>query len=369
MKRIAIFTTRDVSSAYSCLLYLKENLETKYQVDLWAFTNADKVPKKYNKNFHSLIEKWYGKIRRVRLYAAKLIMLAHANEYDAFVINDLDFFRMGFIIKRIYPYKIIVQYNTEIHDVDIKYPWHTVRFYDKHADYPDMIIECLKERATYRAQKYKIEKQIFTINNTLPCHDIKESLAKRIDVSEYIKFDQELPIVIYAGGCNMSRCLGDIINCSANFAGRLNFLFFCHGKELDFEIVKRECDKHRNCKIFRAVDKNILFNVMDKCSVGIQYYDPTISINHLYASPSKLFEYIGLGLNVVSSKNIGIDNIIIENKCGVCFDNNHSVCDGLNQLLNAGLSDKEYIKSVFLEKYSYEKDSISAIRHIFELVG
>lgn len=369
MKKIAIFSTRNVKSAYSCLLYLKEALETKYQVDLWAFTETKDVPTKYNKNFHSLIEKWYGKIRRVRLYAAKLTMLAHVKDYDAFIINDLDFFRMGYYIKKRYPEKIIIHYNTEIHDVDIKYPWHTITFYNKRANYPDMIIECLKERAEYRKRKYRITQDIYVINNTLPKRDLDEYLSKECDINQYLQFENDLPIVIYAGGCNMSRCLGDVIRYSSSFENTFNFLFFCHGKETDFKTVKIECDKHINCKVFPAVPKDVLFHIMNKCRVGIQYYNPDVSVNHLYASPSKLYEYLGLGLNVVSSKNVGIDKIIINNGCGVCFDNTQTIYDGLQELKTKGMADKEHIKKVFSEKYAYEIDAERALDEIFRLIG
>lgn len=368
MKKIAIFSTRNVKSAYACLLYLKEELEKKYNVDLWAFTNENDVPLKYRKNYHSLIEKWYGKIRRVRIYAAKLTMLFQIKKYDVFIINDLDFFRVGYIIKRLYPNKIVIHYNTEIHDVDIKYPWHTTIFYKRHANYPDMIIECLKERALYRKKEYRISQKIYTINNTLPAKDIDNCLLKNIDVSEYLSFSEEHPVAIYAGGCNMSRCLGDIIKYSSEFEGKLNFIFFCHGNNNDYKVVENECKKHSNCRVFRAVDKDVLFNVMNKCDIGIQYYDPTISVNHLYAAPSKLFEYLGTGLNIVSSNNRGIDKIIMGNNCGICFDNNQSIYDGLKKLLKKGLTDKNIIKKVFRNKYSYEEDVKVALNRIYELL-
>lgn len=368
MKKIAIFSTRNVKSAYSCLLYLKEELEKKYDVALWAFTNTNDVPLKYRKNYHSYVEKWYGKIRRVRLYIAKLIMLTQAKNFDVFIVNDLDFFRVGYIIKKLYPNKIIIHYNTEIHDVDIKYPWHTTNFYNRHANYPDMIIECLKERALYRKQKYSISQEVYTINNTLPAKDIEDYLSKNIDIRKYLAFEEKHPIAIYAGGCNMSRCLGDVIKFSSKFEGQLNFLFFCHGNKNDYDIVINECKNHLNCKVFPAVDKETLFNVMDKCDIGIQYYDPTISVNHLYAAPSKLFEYLAMGLNIVSSNNCGINKIITDNKCGVCFDNNETIYDGLERLLDIGLSDKAFIKNTFRRNYSYEEDSKVALNRIYELL-
>ncbi|MCQ2515545.1 MAG: hypothetical protein MJ094_01620 [Saccharofermentans sp.] len=368
MKKVGIFSRRNVKSAYSCLLYLKESLEKKYEVHLWAFTEKKDVPSRYNLNFHSFVEKWYGKIRLARTYIAKIEMYFEAKKYDVIIINDLDFFRMGYWIKKKHPDKIVVHYNTEIHGMDVRYPWHTVHFYNEHADYPDMIIECLQERADYRRKTFNIQKPIYTINNTLPNRDLEESLSHDLDVGQYVNFDNSNPIVVYAGGCYMSRCLGDIIKASSHFEGMLNFLFFCYGKEKDFNVVKIECAKHSNCRVFSAVSKDVLFNVLNKCDIGIQYYDPSISVNHLYASPSKFYEYIGLGLNVLSSNNIGINRIISNNNFGVCLDSNRTILDGLNELLEKGLTDKDKIKKAFKEKYSYEVNAQASLDRLFELI-
>ena len=69
MKKIGIFTWHKVDSAYSCLWYLKENLEKKFSVDLWAFNSKEE----FNvTNYYSLKDSWYGNIRRIRVYLSKL---------------------------------------------------------------------------------------------------------------------------------------------------------------------------------------------------------------------------------------------------------------------------------------------------------
>lgn len=369
-KRIAIFTMHEVSNTYYCLHYLKQALSNDFEVHMYGFSKTEEIDEKYMENYHSLTEAWYGQIRRVRVYLSKIKMLFLANKYDAFIINDLDFFRIGYWIKKRYPQKKIIHYNTEIHDVDIKYPWHTTSFYKKHASYPDLIIECLDKRAEYRKKTFKINKDIYVINNTVPEAYIEKILALDIDVSKYFTFDNpSLPVLIYAGGCNLSRGLGDIINVVPRYEGKLNFLFFCHGSVEDYTKVESMCKLHKNVKIYKAVRKEILFNVMNKCNIGIQYYDPTVSVNHLYASPSKFFEYMALGLNIVSSRNKGIDAIIEENKCGVCFETTETLGDGIDKLMKQGLNLKENIQALFREYYCYEKNSNKTISQLIKLIG
>lgn len=370
MKKVGIFTWHDVVSAYSCLFYLKKELDKEYKVDLWGFSPKKKIQKKNQNDYFSFTETWYGTIRRVRVYLAKMHVILMARKYDVLIINDLDFFRAGYIIKKIYSHKIIIHYNTEIHGTDVVYPRHTISFYEKHASYPDMIIECLDERAEYRKSQYNIEKKIYVIDNTIPSSEISQSILKEeVEVSKYFTFENNLPILIYAGGCNLSRNLGDIIDSANIFEGKLNYLFFCYGSERDFGIVQHKCDQHKNCHLYSAVGRELLLNIMNKCDIGIQYYDPNFSINHYLASPSKFYEYISVGLNVLSSKNHGIDRMIEEYNLGICFDEEEGIVGGLERLLNKGITERSYIINVFNGKLCYEINSRTAIDAMKKLIN
>ena len=365
--KIGIFSEHDVSAAYSCLFYLKDKLEQKYQVDMWAKADRNKILN--NNNLYLFNEQWYKSIRRFRIYASKIHMFLLGRKYDVIIINDLDFFRMAYWLKKIFPQKKVIHYNTEIQDKDVKYPWHTVRFYEKHASYPDAIIECLNERANYRKKKYNIHKKIYVINNTLPTSVLNFDKNHDMKIEKYFTFSEDYPIVVYAGGCNLSRALGDVIDAAKNHINEFNFLFFCYGDKEDFDIVKRKCDKYSNCRLYHAVDRKTLFDIMKKCNIGIQYYDPTYSVNHLYASPSKFYEYIALGLKVISSNNEGINHMIEEDKLGWCLKNDETISDCFDRVKGITNTEKERIIKVFEEKYSYEASAYKVIDAIMNEIG
>lgn len=367
--KIGIFTWHGVTKAYSCLLYLHKELSDNNDVEIWSFNKKEDFDEGKPSFIHTFLDCWYGSIKRVRVYMGRLHFLIAALHLNVIVINDLDFFKAGYVIKRICPSKIIIHYNNEICGADVKYPLHMESFYKKHADFPDIIIECLQERAEYRKEAFHIDKGIYVINNTLPATEVEKALRKNIDLSAYLNFEnKEVPTLVYAGGCNLSRSLGDIIKCADDFADSLNFLFFCYGKEEDFSRVQELCDKHRNCYLYHAVDRITLLNVMAHCDIGIQYYDPDYSINHYLAAPSKFFEYISVGLNVLSSNNHGIDRMIADYDLGVCFTKDEGIKGGIEKLLRKGLNSRENIKTAFKEHLCYEVDSKEAIAAIKKLI-
>lgn len=364
MKKIGIFTWHKIDNAYSCLWYLKEMLTDTYDVDIYAFNSRKDFD---DPHYVSLSDTWYGKIRRFRIYAAKVDVFIKARQYDAIILNDIDFFSAGFYLKKIYPEKIVVDYHTELYSGDVTCPFTTEMFYTQHANYPDMIIECLPERAEYRKNKFNITKEIYVINNTLPLRDT-QCCKESINLSHYIPGKDNRPTLIYAGGCNLSRSLKDIIDSADLFKGRLDYLFFCYGREDEFEAVQKICNQHENCYIYKAIDKKRLFQIMSACDIGVQYYDPDYSVNHYYAAPSKFFEYIAMGLNVVSSRNCGIDKIVESNDLGVCFDKDEGISGGIEKLLNKGLRSQAYIRGVFEKKLCYEVDAKKAIQDLKSLV-
>ena len=370
MKNITIFTFHDTSSAYSCLLYLKKVLEKEYNVNIWSFTPKKKIN---DNNSYTFESRWYGNIRYFRIFLSHIdvLLMMLFSKKELFIINDLDFFIPAYIVKKLKKNVKIIHYNTEIHGEDVKYPNYITKFYKKHAGFPDMIIECLQERADYRRKTFNITKDIYVINNTIPKSYIDEICLKEIDTSEYLNFQRNYPILIYAGGCDLSRKLGDIINCIPNFDKKINFVFFCHGTEKDFQLVEKQISKfskYENWRLYKSVSKDILLNVMADCDIGVSYYDPNISINHYYASPSKIFEYLGVGLSVLSSNNEGMNRIILSNNLGYCLNNDETIENGINNLLLKGLQNKDLNIKIFNDTLCYEKDSKETINLIKKIM-
>ena len=105
---------------------------------------------------------------------------------------------------------------------------------------------------------------------------------------------------------------------------------------------------------------------MRQCDIGVNYYPPEYSINHRYSAPSKFFEYMASGLNILSTNNEGINEIINNEKIGTCIFEGEDMAKALNRLLNNGLKSRKYIMDVFKKKYCYEVDAEKTLKYIIE---
>lgn len=372
MKKIVIFSAHDLSNAYSSLFYFKNELEKKSNISVKIFggTNIKTIPEKFRKNYYCLKPGRLGKIKIVGGIISRCIVFVNSIAADAIIINELEYFKTAFFIKKIFSKKIVVHYNTEMYGKDEGMPCsdRMMNFYIKYASFPDIIIECLDERAQYRKKKYNIDKEIFVINNSIP----KLSNQKQSDydvVKKYIDFKDNNPILIYAGGCNLSRGLSAIINNINRFNNKLNFLLFCYGSNGDIEYIKRLCKEKNNCRVYNAIDRELLFKIMRFCDIGIQYYNPKLSVNNCLAAPSKFFEYMAMGLNVISTNNKGINNIINKYNIGKCFGSDEQMYDVLKQMLDEGLKDKAEIVQIFEQNFCYEKDARTVVEYLYKLIN
>lgn len=367
MKKITIFSRKSLHTSYSCILYLKQFLEKRTQVVLWSNTPRNDIGEKYLNNSYSFFETWYGKIPLIRVLLEKMQCTFYSVIGDkVIIIQDLDFIIPAYLAKMFNKKLTVIHYNTEIHGLDVKYPKYITRFYKKHSDFPDLIIECLQERADYRKKVFSINNEIYVINNTLPRDDVIFDV-KDLDYS-ILKYNQNLPIIIYAGGCDLTRGLGSIIDTIGKLAQKCNFLFFLDDRSSQFDEVKRKCEPYieKNiCHIYPAIDRKKLFMYMSYCDIGINYYNPEVSINHKYASPTKFFEYMALGLKIVSTRNEGIDRIIEQEYLGKCFDKEEEIADAIEAILTDDMiKSKNEIKKIFREKYCYEVSSKKVIEEI-----
>ena len=361
MNDIILITKHDISSAYSCLHYLSNELRKEKKITLWSCTSKENF-KRIDDGFnYSFLNCWYGSIKSVRLIFIYFhVFFLMMKKKTDIILNDIDFFPIAYLVKKIKPQKKLVLYHTELYEKDVKTFKYIQDFYEKHANFPDFIIECLNERAIYRKKKYKINKEIFVINNTLP------KMNYNVDRLVDLKVQKNKKIVFYAGGCNLDRDLGKFIKELSKVDG-IFFLAYCYGNKEELKSVNDMCQKYfinENFKINSAISRTELLKIMHSVDIGIIYYDPEFSINHYYAAPSKFFEYISCGLNVISTNNEGINHIINENGFGICIESGNSISIALSTLLKRGLKDRNEIIDIFNKKYCYEIDSKKTINEL-----
>ena len=371
-KKIIIYTWNNISKAYSCLHYLKNQLEKTSTVECWSLTPSECISSPKQNSYYSFYDLKCWKLKGIRHFIIFYNVYKRMidNPDDIYIINDLKFFHTAYLAKKKNPNIIIIHYNTEIPGKDVKVPYFVRHFYSRFADFPDVIIDCLLERAEWRKNTYNIQKDIYVINNTLP-KDVLDN-SSDYDVENIIHKAGDRKILLYAGGINKSRNLYEIADCIPLFDNDVFFLFYCYGSDDDLKILKilqDKYEKYNNFMFCKSIDRNDLIKVMKICDIGVNYYDPKFSINHLYSSPSKLFEYMACGMNIISTKNVGVDRIIIGDDLGVCINENESFADALQRLLLKGLKEKEYISNIFSSKYEYSIDSSKALEVISGYLG
>lgn len=369
MKGITFYTAHDISSAYSCLLYLKKELEKSRKITIWSRTSASNCEKENfsNQNIHSFYNEWYGKIPKLRVVLIHIFTFFKMLFSDNHIlINDLDFFIQAYYVKKIHPNKKVILYCTEIYGEDIKISNRILSFYKKHASFPDIIIECLSERAKYRKEKYNIEKEIYVINNTIPSTSNLLELDKE-EVTNYLPFENNFPIISFAGGCTERGNLDNLILELAEVNCEFNFVAFCYGNDESLIRVEKLCSEKlkKGCyRINKAVSRSMLLSLLKYTDIGVVFYEPNFSINYFYAAPSKFFEYFSIGLKTLSTNNRGINNIIEENGIGECIPDDGSISITVEKLLINKYKSKEETIKLFQQKYCYEKDSLLAIKEI-----
>lgn len=373
---ISIYSKHDISSAYSTLIYLKQMLKQEsIDVNIWSWTEKKNkhLLKKSDPEGKSFLFYWYSYLPKIRFLIAILhsYCITYINN-SVVLINDIDFFPAYYFYKKIFKSTKIIHFCTEIYGEDIQTKKFNLNFYRKHANYPDMIIECLQERAKYRHDKYNIKKEIYVINNTLPLEN--NGLSKNVTFNDYFSnFDSKNnPIVIYAGAAYLNRDLDKFILGLQMAKSQVCFIAFCYGSTEDLDRLQDYCKEHlhKPYYIHSAISRAELVCVMEKADIGIVYYDPNKSINYKFASPTKFFEYMSNGLNILCSNNEGINHIIRENHIGACIMENtiQGIADAYDYIIKSGLKNKDEIKNLFKEKYCYEIDSFNTIQAIKKLL-
>jgi len=123
--------------------------------------------------------------------------------------------------------------------------------------------------------------------------------------------------VLYHGGLTRERGLENIVLACKHLRENVRIVFRGEGP---IEARLKELARGlQNCVFEKPVPVNEVISKAAEADVGIVAYLPT-TLNNLYASPNKLFEYLQAGLPVVGSNIPFIRQILVENEVGLVFD-------------------------------------------------
>jgi glycosyltransferase involved in cell wall biosynthesis len=256
--------------------------------------------------------------------------------------------------------------------------------YDSHELYPDLVggtphylrrlmrsIESLLIRsadvvvtvndfiATELSSRYNISYPIVIMN----CPRTATSITTNRRKAERRK------IVLYSGTFWQERGLENVVLACKYLRRDIQVVFRGEGAiESKLRDMSRDLE---NCVIEKPVPIGEVIRKAAEADVGIVPYLPT-TLNNLYASPNKLFEYLQAGLPVIGSDLPFVRKVIVENDIGLVFDpfDPKDIARAMNHItqdkvLEAKKANVEKIRSRFSWEVESRKllDAISSLSH------
>ncbi|RLD83181.1 MAG: hypothetical protein DRJ10_03975, partial [Bacteroidetes bacterium] len=177
--------------------------------------------------------------------------------------------------------------------------------------------------------------------------------------------------LFYIGGVSKERGIFQILKALNELQKRkVEFYFHCIGPIEDKtkdEIIKDENYKKIASKIkfYGALDINEGIKLTYDCKIGLSVLEPVE--NYLDSYSTKIFEYMSIGLPVISSNFPLWKEVVEENNCGICVDplNTEEIANAIYYLFNnpkeAHKMSKNGLQAVN-EKYNWREEEEKLIK-------
>lgn len=374
-KNVLILSAIDPTRAYSCIKYLYMAL-TKNSVDVecWckvpkenmeSYLNWGRGTRSFNTSRLSSIPK-IGTLYMI--FRGYIECIKYRN--NTIICNDLFHYKACCLVKKLFPLTRVIVYFTEIYNEQhSKYLFKLQKFFEKHPNNMDLMIECDFKREQYRIRCNGVNKKTDTILNTIPFEEIQSIRCKE-------KKKCNDPVIVYSGGIHEEGEFSIIIDALRKIDLPYRMDFYCFGSQENLKALHNECEtkiKNKYRIITNKSREEVLKNIAD-ADVGIVYYDPEYSVNTKYAAPTKFFEYVSLGIPVVTSGNESLIDIINKYQLGSYMKSNN--VEGMKEAIYRLISSVELRNIIrkneteaFDHYLCYERQSENAMKKISDLIN
>ena len=373
-KDVLLLSAIDPTRAYSCIKYLyMEFKNVGVNPEFWCRVPASSMEDyvRWGDETHSFCRSFFYRVPKVRTWYMRWIGFAKCFAYRnrTIICHDLFHYKACLQIKKWFPETKLVLYFTEIYNSKhSRYLAKLQKYFEKHPNDMDMMIECDYKREEYRRGQNGVNKPSATILNTIPLAEVEGVLKTN-------RQRNDKPVVVFSGGVHEPGEFSIIIDALRELSLDYELDFYCFGAKEILDSLREECEEKIAGKYKLIVNKSreeVLRSIRN-ADVGIVYYDPEYSINTRYAAPTKFFEYVSLGIPVMSSGNESLMKIIDEHHLGEYMKTNNvaGMRDGLYRLLSdemyrIQISDNE--AKAFRNHLCYEIQSREAIKMIMNLI-
>jgi len=215
----------------------------------------------------------------------------------------------------------------------------------KHAD---IVMHAEAHRLEYFNKTYPNKAQPFLLEN-LPYYR-GEMLSK----SECRRF-------VYLGIIGPERYIEEMIEAFSLLGDeRITLDLIGFGRKEYVQKIKGLCKDAtlKNVRILPSVAHNEIYEVLSKYDIGIAFYR-NLDLNYYYCAPNKVYDYIQMGMPVITNDFPGLIDIVQKNKVGVCIS--EVTADEIKNAIQALGNNQlhENITESVRRRYSWETQSES----------
>ncbi|MDD3804031.1 MAG: glycosyltransferase [bacterium] len=343
MKNILIAAFSEVSTDSRILRYIS-SIANEHHVILAGCGKKPDLPYKFdfidigytgkrkNKTFFDFID--YNLILKIKLY--KIIKrispdIIHANDFETLLPSYFAFINS----------KSKIIYDS--HEIWTERAGVRKNLSSRAINYIEMLLEkaiihkinkvmtVSETISSYLSSKYKIRRPVVIKNIPLPSAAevvIAEENKKLLDKLENkIKF-------VYTGPISKERNIPFLVSFFSNLEN-LNIHLLLIGKNF-----LKSSSAVGNITFIDQVPENHLLSLLKLCDVGVHPLRTDDCLNHKYALPNKVFQYMQSGLALFVFKNAETDNIIDSYKCGKTssFSNEKDTRASLEEFMRSDLN-------------------------------
>jgi glycosyltransferase involved in cell wall biosynthesis len=177
--------------------------------------------------------------------------------------------------------------------------------------YADVVMHAERHRLEYFHNTYRTDAKPFLLEN-LPYY--RENLPSRRK-NEDLRF-------VYLGVLAPDRYCTVMLEAFAGIRehGTSFDLVGYYGSKqyrMAVEDVLSRC-RADNVRVLPPVSHDDIYSFLENYDVGLAFYENT-NLNNYYCAPNKVYDYIQLGMPVITNDYPGLKEIIADNKIGVCI--------------------------------------------------
>ncbi len=339
--------------------FLRKLIEVRMQAKAESRAASRSVEASEDSVFRSLM-RTLVRLALAVTFDVSMMRAAERMNADLYVCNDLDTLRVGVFMKLL-GRRLVYDAHELYPDLFAETPSHMRRLLRQlealFIRFADLVITVNEFIASELSSRYSIRLPTVIMNCpktlAIPSH-LRESARK-------------LRVALYQGGFVRERGLENVVLACRHLRNGIKVVLRGEGS---IEARLGELVSNLgNCILERPVPLSEVVARAAEADVGIVTYLPT-TLNNLYASPNKLFEYLQAGLPLVGSNLPFIRKVIVENDVGLVFDPNNP--EDIARAINSVTQDEVYERlrmnvEKIKGKFSWEAESrklLSAISDI-----